>query len=99
MTANNEVRRSHATHRIRDCVCLYQFATIAINSFGRMRENCETAMASRPRPVIVAGAGPVGLCLALSLGRQGHSVMLIERLENLLDQVRRAGTIHPPTLE
>ena len=51
------------------------------------------------KPVIIAGAGPVGLCLALGLGQRGHRVVVLERLVDLLDQVRRAGTIHAPTLE
>jgi 3-(3-hydroxy-phenyl)propionate hydroxylase len=51
------------------------------------------------RPVVIAGAGPVGLCLALSLAQRGHPVIVLEHLVQLLDQVRRAGTIHPPTLE
>jgi 3-(3-hydroxy-phenyl)propionate hydroxylase len=51
------------------------------------------------KPVIVVGAGPVGLCIALGLGQRGHRVLVLERLVDLLDQVRRAGTIHAPTLE
>ena len=51
--------------------------------------------------VIVIGAGPVGLCLALALAQQDVPVCLIESLadENFLDQVPRAGTNHPATLE
>lgn len=49
--------------------------------------------------VLVAGAGPVGLVLALSLARRGHRVLVVEKLVDLLDQVRRAGTIHAATLE
>lgn len=51
--------------------------------------------------VIIAGAGPVGLCLALRLLKDGIPVTLIERLsdENFLDQVPRAGSNHPATLE
>jgi 3-(3-hydroxy-phenyl)propionate hydroxylase len=56
-------------------------------------------VAKSQRPVIIAGAGPVGLCLALALGQRGHRVIVCERLTDLLDQVRRAGTIHAPTLE
>src|SRR6187455_792494 len=51
--------------------------------------------------IIVIGAGPVGLCLSLSLAQQGVSVCLIEALgeDNFLEQVPRAGTNHPATLE
>jgi 3-(3-hydroxy-phenyl)propionate hydroxylase len=52
-------------------------------------------------PVIVIGAGPVGLCLALALAQQDVSVTLIESLsdDSFLDQVPRAGSNHPSTLE
>ncbi len=51
--------------------------------------------------VLVVGAGPVGLCLSLALAQAGVSVTLIETLgdDNFLDQVPRAGTNHPATLE
>jgi 3-(3-hydroxy-phenyl)propionate hydroxylase len=51
--------------------------------------------------VIVIGAGPVGLCLSLALAREGVPVTLIEALgdDNFLEQVPRAGTNHPATLE
>ena len=51
--------------------------------------------------VIVIGAGPVGLCLALALAQQDVPACLIEQLAdgNFLDQVPRAGTNHPATLE
>jgi 3-(3-hydroxy-phenyl)propionate hydroxylase len=49
-------------------------------------------------PVVVAGAGPVGLATALSLAHQGVPVEVIEAEPGLtVDQ--RAGTFHPPTLE
>ena len=53
------------------------------------------------KPVIVIGAGPVGLCLTLALAQAGIPVTLIETLsdENFLDQVPRAGSNHPSTLE
>src|SRR5262245_32082753 len=53
------------------------------------------------KPVIVIGAGPVGLCLTLALAQQGVSVTLIETMadESFLDQVPRAGSNHPSTLE
>jgi 3-(3-hydroxy-phenyl)propionate hydroxylase len=51
--------------------------------------------------VIVIGAGPVGLCLSLALAQAGVRVCLIEALgdDNFLEQVPRAGTNHPATLE
>jgi 3-(3-hydroxy-phenyl)propionate hydroxylase len=51
--------------------------------------------------VIVIGAGPVGLCLSLALAQADIRVCLIEALsdDNFLDQVPRAGTNHPATLE
>ncbi|MCX7314610.1 MAG: FAD-dependent monooxygenase [Hyphomicrobiales bacterium] len=52
-------------------------------------------------PVAVIGAGPVGLCLALALAQQDVSVVLFEQMsdDNFLDQVPRAGSNHPTTLE
>src|SRR5207344_2258852 len=51
--------------------------------------------------VLIVGAGPVGLCLALKLAKEGVQSTVIEQLtdENFLDQVPRAGTNHPATLE
>jgi 3-(3-hydroxy-phenyl)propionate hydroxylase len=51
--------------------------------------------------VIVIGAGPVGLCLSLALAQDDIRVCLIEALgeDNFLEQVPRAGTNHPATLE
>jgi 3-(3-hydroxy-phenyl)propionate hydroxylase len=51
--------------------------------------------------VIVIGAGPVGLCLSLALAQAGVRVTLVEELgdDNFLEQVPRAGTNHPATLE
>jgi len=51
--------------------------------------------------VIVIGAGPVGLCLSLALAQEGIPICLIEALgdHNFLEQVPRAGTNHPATLE
>jgi len=53
------------------------------------------------KPVIVIGAGPVGLCLSLALAQQHVPVILIETMsdETFLDQVPRAGSNHPSTLE
>jgi 3-(3-hydroxy-phenyl)propionate hydroxylase len=51
--------------------------------------------------IIVIGAGPVGLCLSLALAQDGVAVCLVEALgdDNILEQVPRAGTNHPATLE
>jgi 3-(3-hydroxy-phenyl)propionate hydroxylase len=58
-------------------------------------------MNSQSERVVVIGAGPVGLCLSLALAQAGVPVCLIEQLgdHNLLEQVPRAGTNHPATLE
>jgi len=54
-------------------------------------------MAARS-PVIVVGAGPVGLVAALGLARQGIPVIVLEAEDGLTHDLR-AGTFHPPTLE
>jgi 3-(3-hydroxy-phenyl)propionate hydroxylase len=53
------------------------------------------------KPVIVIGAGPVGLCLALALAQAGIPVTIVETMsdDNFLSQVPRAGSNHPSTLE
>src|SRR5262252_2457411 len=55
----------------------------------------------RGKRVVVIGAGPVGLCLALRLAQQDIPVTVVEALgeDNFLEQVPRAGTNHPATLE
>jgi 3-(3-hydroxy-phenyl)propionate hydroxylase len=51
--------------------------------------------------IIVIGAGPVGLCLSLALAQADVPVTLVESRndDNFLEQVPRAGTNHPATLE
>src|SRR5947208_5644818 len=58
-------------------------------------------MESSEDRVLIVGAGPVGLCLALKLAKGGVPSSVIEQLrdDNFLDQVPRAGTNHPATLE
>ena len=53
-----------------------------------------------PNRVVIIGAGPVGLILALKLAASGIASIVIEQLAdaNFLDQVPRAGTNHPATL-
>jgi 2-polyprenyl-6-methoxyphenol hydroxylase-like FAD-dependent oxidoreductase len=48
--------------------------------------------------VLVAGAGPVGLVLALALTRRGIAVRVLEKRE-ALSAASRASTFHPPTLD
>ncbi|PWS38171.1 hypothetical protein DFH01_02395 [Falsiroseomonas bella] len=48
--------------------------------------------------VLVAGAGPVGLTLALALHRRGVAVRVLEKRAEL-STASRASTFHPPTLE
>jgi 3-(3-hydroxy-phenyl)propionate hydroxylase len=54
-----------------------------------------------PDRIVVIGAGPVGLCLSLALAQADLQVCLVEALgdDNFLEQVPRAGTNHPATLE
>jgi 2-polyprenyl-6-methoxyphenol hydroxylase-like FAD-dependent oxidoreductase len=48
--------------------------------------------------VLIAGAGPVGLALALALHRRGVAVAVLEK-RAALSAASRASTFHPPTLE
>jgi 3-(3-hydroxy-phenyl)propionate hydroxylase len=58
-------------------------------------------LAKYPDRIVVIGAGPVGLCLSLALAQAGLRISLVEALgdDNFLEQVPRAGTNHPATLE
>src|SRR5690606_4434157 len=49
-------------------------------------------------PVIIAGAGPVGMVAAADLLRQGIPVTVFEKM-NSLSLESRASTFHPPTLD
>jgi len=49
-------------------------------------------------PILVIGAGPVGLCLALALARRGVPIEIFEA-EPALQSDLRGGAFHPPTLE
>ena len=48
--------------------------------------------------VLVAGAGPVGLVVALHLAQHGVPVTVLEA-ESALPETLRASTFHPPTLD
>jgi 3-(3-hydroxy-phenyl)propionate hydroxylase len=50
------------------------------------------------KPVIVAGAGPVGLVAAAELARNGVKVLVLESGADLAAE-SRASTFHPPTLD
>ena len=50
------------------------------------------------RPVVIVGAGPVGLVMALRLGRFGVPVIVLEKNPDIQNDLR-ASTFHPPTLE
>ena len=49
-------------------------------------------------PVLIAGAGPVGLILALGLARGGHRIEVFESRPDQHSEPR-AATIHPSTLD
>ncbi len=57
-----------------------------------------TLASSPPLPVIVVGAGPVGLLCALELARRQVPVTVLESEPGTTLDLR-AGTFHPPTLE
>ena len=55
-------------------------------------------MTDRISPVIIAGAGPVGMVAAADLIRQNIPVVVLES-GNELSRESRASTFHPPTLD
>lgn len=55
-------------------------------------------MAINHDPIIIAGAGPAGLSLALSLGKNNIPCTVLEK-ESELTHDLRAGSFHPPTME
>jgi 3-(3-hydroxy-phenyl)propionate hydroxylase len=55
-------------------------------------------MNNRADPVIIVGAGPVGMVAAADLVRQNIPVLVLEKNEGLGSE-SRASTFHPPTLD
>ncbi len=55
-------------------------------------------MPSGHDPILIVGAGPVGLTLAWRLSEAGLPVQVFEAAEAIPDQLR-ASTFHPPTLD
>jgi 3-(3-hydroxy-phenyl)propionate hydroxylase len=55
-------------------------------------------MITSEKPILIAGAGPVGLSLALALARAGIPAEVFEADAELNSQIR-ASTFHPKTLE
>jgi 3-(3-hydroxy-phenyl)propionate hydroxylase len=48
--------------------------------------------------VVIVGAGPVGLTLALLLHRAGHEVIVLEAAPHIAQELR-ASSFHPPSLD
>ncbi|UGV24217.1 FAD-dependent monooxygenase [Rhodopseudomonas boonkerdii] len=55
-------------------------------------------MSAKKYPVIIAGAGPVGMVAAADLVRQRIPVLVLEKNDTLSGE-SRASTFHPPTLD
>lgn len=55
-------------------------------------------MPSFDSDIIISGAGPVGLCLAVQLANAGLSVIVLEAEAEISEDLR-ASTFHPPTLD
>ena len=55
-------------------------------------------MSNAKLPVIIAGAGPVGMVAAADLVRQNIPVLVLEK-NDALSSESRASTFHPPTLD
>src|SRR6185437_14365186 len=51
-----------------------------------------------PRPILIAGGGPVGVIAALAIARQGLPVQVFEA-EAKVNEMPRAATTHAATLE
>jgi 2-polyprenyl-6-methoxyphenol hydroxylase-like FAD-dependent oxidoreductase len=65
---------------------------------GSVRMSATVPAASIDCDVAIAGAGPVGLCLAMLLAQAGLSVRVFE-LEEAVSEDLRASTFHSPTMD
>ncbi|CAE7942982.1 pcpB, partial [Symbiodinium sp. KB8] len=66
---------------------------------GRTHQMNDITAVTPDHPVVVAGAGPVGLTTALLLASRGVPVRVAERARPEVAREWRGSTLHPPTLE
>ncbi|MQA91552.1 MAG: hypothetical protein GEU90_15235 [Gemmatimonas sp.] len=69
-----------------------------LHACGRYQDGEHPPVNVTGEPVVIAGAGPVGLSLALALAERDVPVRVFERLPTLSGE-SRASTFHPSTLE
>ena len=72
-----------------------EFHTLDMVNDWQRPEGCDP---SAKLPVIVVGAGPVGMVAAADLVRQNIPVLVLEKHDSLGSE-SRASTFHPPTLD
>lgn len=99
--------RAGATDEIRLCLSCNQecVGRMGLNRWLGCIENPRTgkehewlvtdhvAITSKPKKVIVAGAGPAGLQAAIAAARKGHSVTVYEKEQSAGGQVRIAASV------
>ena len=71
---------------------------VPANEQGRRPTPPRMGTMATPKPVIIAGGGPVGLIVGLVLGRAGIKVRLFDQ-GDIVHSQPRAATIHPATLD
>lgn len=72
-----------------------RWGSLAVAAFARLLPGGNV---STNETVLIVGAGPVGLCLALDLAQRGVCVVVFEAREALSSDPRGTA-LHPPTLE
>jgi mycofactocin system FadH/OYE family oxidoreductase 2 len=95
--------RAGATDDIRLCLSCNQecVGRMGLNRWLGCIENPRTgreaeprvALSSKPKAVMVVGAGPAGLQAAISAARQGHRVTVLEKEAHAGGQVRLAASV------